>query len=727
MISRAFDRVIAIALAVATADATKLIKTRSGLRPWVDADTPEHANTVTTSRGDTWDLVMSDEFNVEGRSFAPGNDHLWTAIEMPDGVNAALEYYSINMSSTVTESDGRGVFQIEVTEESDGINYTAYNSWSHPPKYEDHTMYYRAAMVQSWNTFCFQGGRMEVSAQLPGAITSASGNPDLGNDNVRVETTKFYPTWPGIWLLGNLGRALFTGTTSRMWPWSFSECDERYKDDQRISACDSSPGHGLNPNQGRGAPEIDLLEGGGTAISTSIQLAPGMPDKFRMISPGDDDSNVYCFYSGSCETLGANYPGIPTATYETRGYDSWYQGLRYAPNTLCSSESDQIQSATSVKLSMKSGVTSNSCSGTNTCPASKDGYSDLDLIDGNGTRYWGINDVGGCMPVINGYMGAYLCDSDNNNTKCASPLSAGATKSNSMDSFNYQMDAISANWGVQLGVYTDYVTYQLEWVMGSSGYIRWMIEDVVVFEIPAETIENPPQDDGKTNPKKLMIEEPMYIIFNVALSTSWGTSPPNAGSTCRGDGSDDTTNKICDAFPMYMKIDYIRIYQDLSEGSTMAIGCDPETHPTAQFIEDNIDDYTNADNKWIEVVGGANCHSSDDCTVGTSHILTGMCSSGKCKCLSAGAWSGPRCTMPTSNKSTATGYGPSLVAAFIVAGVGLLGNLLGTVRILSAHSVSRKVVSKDVIQQQGGLSVDEGSSYVSLSVQRRRGQTLGSK
>jgi hypothetical protein len=83
--------------------------------------------------------------------------------------------------------------------------------------------------------------------------------------------------------------------------------------------------------------------------------------------------------------------------------------------------------------------------------------------------------------------------------------------------------------------------------------------------------------------------------------------------------------------------------------------------------------------------------------------------------------------MPTSNKSTATGYGPSLVAAFIVAGVGLLGNLLGTVRILSAHSVSRKVVSKDVIQQQGGLSVDEGSSYVSLSVQRRRGQTLGSK
>ena len=30
---------------------------------------------------------------------------------------------------------------------------------------------------------------------------------------------------------------------------------------QRISACDGSPGFGFNPYQGRGAPEIDLLEG----------------------------------------------------------------------------------------------------------------------------------------------------------------------------------------------------------------------------------------------------------------------------------------------------------------------------------------------------------------------------------------------------------------------------------------------------------------------------------
>ncbi|POM67420.1 Hypothetical protein PHPALM_16588 [Phytophthora palmivora] len=99
------------------------------------------------------------------------------------------------------------------------------------------------------------------------------------------------------------------------------------------------------------------------------------------------------------------------------------------------------------------------------------------------------------------------------------------------------------------------------------------------------------------NLKKIMIEEPMYIIFNVALSSSWGSSPPNAGSgSCRGDGSSSTNNAICDSFPMYLKIDYVRVYQDTSDDTKMAIGCDPDTHPTKQWIEDNIDDYIDDDN-----------------------------------------------------------------------------------------------------------------------------------
>jgi beta-glucanase (GH16 family) len=673
--------------------ADSLISSRSGLGPWVDADTPQDAYNITSSRGGTWSLVMSDEFNVPGRNFSAGEDHLWTALEMPDGVNAALEYYSVNMTSTVTESDGRGVFQIKTMEE-ENITYTVWNTYAEPAAFETHSMYYRAGMVQTWNKFCFQGGFMEVVATLPG--TTSSSNPDMGNVNSRVKATGFYPTWPGIWLLGNLGRALFSQTTARMWPWSYNECNEDLQGSQRISACDGSPGHGLNPHQGRGAPEIDLLEGGGVAISTSIQLAPGMPDQFRII-PATSDTSPYCVYTAGCTTEGANFPGIPAKTYAARGHKSWYQGLRYAPNSLCSPVGSLIQDPKTVIANMAKGITSNTCTGVNTCPASGDGYSDVGLIDGEGTRYWGVNDVGGCMPLINGYMGAFLCDPDSANKKCSDPLGAEEPKKDLMPAFEYQMDAISANWPVQLAAYTSYLKYQVEWVMGSEGYVRWLLEDVVIFEIPAEAIENVPQDDAQSNPKKIMLEEPMYIILNVALSTSWGTTPPNPGSPCRGDGSDAQVNAICDGFPMYMKIDYIRIYQDLSAASTMAIGCDPATHPTKQFIEDHIDEYETPDNKVIEVHGGANCRDDLDCTVGTSHIMTGTCNSdGRCSCGSAGAWGGPRCTTPLAAASNGEGFGPSVVISGLSAAIFVVVIAFAAYKIMGQRNKKAMVVGAGV-------------------------------
>ena len=69
--------------------------------------------------------------------------------------------------------------------------------------------------------------------------------------------------------MGNLGRATFDRSTDGTWPWIFDECIEpgslyceaNQCTAQRISACDAEPGFGLNPHQGRGAPEIDIVEG----------------------------------------------------------------------------------------------------------------------------------------------------------------------------------------------------------------------------------------------------------------------------------------------------------------------------------------------------------------------------------------------------------------------------------------------------------------------------------
>ena len=160
----------------------------------------------------------------------------------------------------------------------------------------DETRHLQTAMLQTWNKFCFQEGAVDVSARMPGK----SAQPGL---------------WPAFWLMGNLGRATFARSTSGFWPFNFNECVPPESPDcdanqcraQRVSACDAAPGYGFNAHQGRGAPEIDVIEvqpGGFTLeygsngaacaqpadnasivqlrmpqpfVSTSLQAAPGFP------------------------------------------------------------------------------------------------------------------------------------------------------------------------------------------------------------------------------------------------------------------------------------------------------------------------------------------------------------------------------------------------------------------------------------------------------------------
>ncbi|KAG6613173.1 Beta-glucan synthesis-associated protein [Phytophthora cinnamomi] len=513
-------------MAMAAVQATSEYSTKSGILPWVDPATPSDRQTYTSSRGGTWDLVMSDEFNTEGRSFEPGDDHLWTSMEKADGVNSALEIYMHNMTGTECDDDDNCYFYIEAT--TGETTLKLWNDYLSPAGYEDVTFYYKAGMVQSWNKFCMQGGMVEVRAQLPGAVTNASGNPDVetGSSSVRAATIDYYPTWPGIWMMGNLGRAIFSASTARMWPFSYNECNETVfsSQNQRISACDDDPGSGMNANQGRGAPEIDILEGGGTAISSSVQVGPGMPEQFRLLA---DNTSYSCIYTYDCTTEGANNQDVPTAYYEKlRGYKSWYQGLRYGANNFCDSDSTLVQSYKTIAASLEKGITENACTMA-LCPASYDVNADLDYID-NGTEHWGINTNGTCFPKQNAYTGAFLCSAGNNDTSCTA--SSGST--DAMSEFAYQMDAISSNWEIQVGAYTDWLTYQLEWVMGDEGYIRWMLAGEPLFEITADVLTNPPQDEAHMNPKKIMLEEPMYLIFNVALSMTRPQTPFATRSPC---------------------------------------------------------------------------------------------------------------------------------------------------------------------------------------------------
>lgn len=48
----------------------------------IDPDTPESVKTRTGFDGKKYELVFSDEFNVDGRTFYPGDDPFWEAVDL---------------------------------------------------------------------------------------------------------------------------------------------------------------------------------------------------------------------------------------------------------------------------------------------------------------------------------------------------------------------------------------------------------------------------------------------------------------------------------------------------------------------------------------------------------------------------------------------------------------------------------------------------------------------
>ena len=81
---------------------------------------------------------------------------------------------------------------------------TSWTSWDwNKFKMEKYSRPYQSGMISTWNKFCFTGGVLEVSVQLPGKADSGG-------------------LWPAVWLLGNLARA--PGNADGLWPWSYNHC-----------------------------------------------------------------------------------------------------------------------------------------------------------------------------------------------------------------------------------------------------------------------------------------------------------------------------------------------------------------------------------------------------------------------------------------------------------------------------------------------------------------------
>lgn len=152
----------------------------------IDIKTPDSAKTRTGFDGQAYELVFSDEFDIDNRTFYPGDDPYWEAVDLWYGATADEEWYD---PSQITTKGGY-------------LNIVLENV-------ANHGLQYRSGMLQSWNKFCFTRGYIEVSLVLPG-----------NDDSFGYVSTFYCANWVvpdlspssglvcGLWvILGGLGMA----------------------------------------------------------------------------------------------------------------------------------------------------------------------------------------------------------------------------------------------------------------------------------------------------------------------------------------------------------------------------------------------------------------------------------------------------------------------------------------------------------------------------------------
>lgn len=331
----------------------------------IDLDTPKDAYTVHSwnNPSQKMRLVFSDEFNVDGRTFYPGDDPYWEAVDLHYWQTNNMEWY--DPEAITTES---GSLVITLSQK------------------ETHNLHYEGGLLSTWNKFCFTGGYIEASILLPGF------NNVVG-------------FWPAFWAMGNIGRVGYGASLDGTWPYTYDTCDVgtvanqtingqpaaatvdgdhkrggilSYLPGQKLSRCtcggEDHPGptHTDGTFVGRSAPEIDVFEAQVNRnnliadVSQSAQWAPfnhaytwdnstqnmiiadptisrqntfvGSATQQATSVTTDTNQNCYEFSGGCYSVYGFEYkPGFDQGyiTWISNGKVSWtLRGVGLGPDTL---------------------------------------------------------------------------------------------------------------------------------------------------------------------------------------------------------------------------------------------------------------------------------------------------------------------------------------------------------------------------------------------------------
>jgi len=174
---------------------------------------------------------------------------------------------------------------------------------------------------------------------------------------------------------------------------------------------------------------------------------------------------------------------------------------------------------------------------------------------------------------------------------------------------------------------------------GTGGYIKWFTDGKFVSGVFGDSL-----DIMETE----IPSEPMYMIMNTAVASSWGfptPCPDGCECECFECGNPECACALpagyCENFPASFEIDYVRVYQAVNESRHM-LGCSPAHRPTEKFIQGHVKRYVSeGQTAPLEPIraGGGMCSLHSDCG---RNDRQGTCStSGTCSCVKG--WTGPHC------------------------------------------------------------------------------------
>eukprot|EP00526_Cylindrotheca_closterium_P007724 CAMPEP_0113657558 /NCGR_PEP_ID=MMETSP0017_2-20120614/31123_1 /TAXON_ID=2856 /ORGANISM="Cylindrotheca closterium" /LENGTH=671 /DNA_ID=CAMNT_0000571519 /DNA_START=167 /DNA_END=2184 /DNA_ORIENTATION=- /assembly_acc=CAM_ASM_000147 len=553
------------------------------LGTWVDPDTPKEGQTTTSlsvSDKREYQLVFSDEFEQEGRTFHDGSDPRWTALNKNDYTNAALHFYSHDNANT---SDGK----LKITTEKKVNAYRAFNETS--KKFFMDKKHVQSAMVQSWNKFCFTGGIIEFRAKLPGNAHTGGLWPAMwmlvlfqgGIIEFRAKLPGNAHTgglWPAMWMLGNLARATYVGSSDYMWPYSYNQCDPKKRGAQEINACSKASHYGMEPGFGRGAPEIDVIE----AMQGEVEKLP--------------NTNITRPYQ-SCSLQVA--PGIehnrPELGHRPKN-GNWYTGMEYNNENGTRSELNPFFYGVTLEHELKRQTYQADALSANT-GLNVTHYKDQHLYR-----------VEWEPPEEDGSGGRILWYTDEEFVYSVKGADLGITGSEIPSEAMYLLmnTAVASSWG-----------FPAPCPDGCS---------CECFECG--------------NPDCACALPPGYCD-NFPVLGFPSPLPDGCKCECFECGNPDCACALppgyCDNFPATFEIDYVRVYQAVNE-SKHTLGCSPVTRPTELFIKGHARRYMEKGDKvplQDVVSGGAYCSDGNACE-GFS-----TCKDGVCVCNDG--YTGPTC------------------------------------------------------------------------------------